>query len=180
MLGTEIIVIDPEREYEDLSKAVGGSYISFSQDKGHKMNPFELSGVAEEDDDELRTKMLSLQGFFKILFGGLTNVEESILDRALILAYREKGITFDPNTQKNPPPLLEDLYKVLKGMAETEARDMSRRMEKYIIGSAAGVFNEASNFEINNPFTVFSIRDLQEELKPLAMYLMLDFYLDEN
>ena len=175
MLGTELIIIDPEREYQDLSYAVNGSYISFSQDKGHKMNPFELSGVAEEDDDELRTKLLSLQGFFKILFGNLTNVEESILDRALILTYREKGITFDPATQKKAPPLLEDLYKVLKGMAETEAHDMSRRMEKYIIGSAAGVFNEASNFEINNPFTVFSIRDLQEELKPLAMYLMLDF-----
>ena len=175
MLGTELIIIDPEREYQDLAQAINGSYISFSQDKGHKMNPFELSGVAEEDDDELRTKLLSLQGFFKILFGNLTNVEESILDRALILSYREKGITFDPDTQKNPPPLLEDLYKVLKGMAENEARDLSRRMEKYIIGSAAGVFNEASNFEINNPFTVFSIRDLQEELKPLAMYLMLDF-----
>jgi type IV secretory pathway VirB4 component len=175
MLGAEMIIIDPEREYEDLANAVNGAYISFSQDGGHKMNPFELSGVFDDDDDELRSKMLSLQGFFKILFGGLTNIEESILDRALILTYREKGITFDPQTQTNTPPLLEDLYKVLKGMAETEARELSRRMEKYIIGSAKGVFNEASNFEINNPFTVFSIRDLQEELKPLAMYLMLDF-----
>jgi len=175
MLGTEIIIIDPEREYENLAKAVNGSYISFSQDKGHKMNPFELSGITEEGDDELRMKLLSLQGFFKVLFDGITNVEESILDRALILAYREKGITFDPKTQINTPPLLEDLYKVLKGMAETEAHGLARRLEKYIIGSGAGVFNEASNFEINNPFTVFSVRDLQEELKPLAMYLMLDF-----
>ena len=175
MLGTHIIIIDPEREYEDLSKAVNGAYISFSQDKGHKMNPFELSGVSEEGDDELRMKLLALQGFFKVMFEGLTNVETSILDRALILTYREKGITFDPATQKRPAPLLEDLYKVLKGMAETEAHDLSKRMEKYIIGSAAGVFNEASNFEINNPFTVFSVRDLQEELKPLSMYLMLDF-----
>lgn len=175
MLGTHVIIVDPEREYEDLSKAVNGAYISFSQDKGHKMNPFELSGVSEEGDDELRMKLLSLQGFFKVMFDGLTNVETSILDRALILTYREKGITFDPATQKRPAPLLEDLYKVLKGMAENEAHDLSRRMEKYIMGSAAGVFNEASNFEINNPFTVFSVRDLQEELKPLAMYLMLDF-----
>jgi type IV secretory pathway VirB4 component len=175
MLGTEVIVIDPEREYEVLSNAVGGSYISFSQDKGNKMNPFELSGIKDEGDDELRMKLLTLHGFFKILFGGLTNIEESILDRALILTYREKGITFDPSTQKNQPPLLEDLYKVLKGMAENEAHDLARRMEKYIIGSAAGIFNEPSNFEIQNPFTVFSIRDLQEELKPLAMYLMLDF-----
>ena len=175
MLGTEIIIIDPEREYEDLSKAVNGSYISFSQDKGNKMNPFELSGITEDGDDELRMKLLALHGFFKILFGGLSNVEESILDKALILTYREKGITFDPATQTKQPPLLEDMYKVLKGMAENEAHDLARRMEKYIIGSGAGIFNEASNFEINNPFTVFSIRDLQEELKPLAMYLMLDF-----
>ncbi len=175
MLGTDIIIIDPEREYEDLSKAVGGSYISFSQDKGHKMNPFELSGVSEEGDDELRMKLLALQGFFKVMFDGLSSIESSILDRALMLTYREKGITFDPSTQTNTPPMLEDLYKVLKGMAEDEAHDLARRMEKYIIGSGAGVFNEATNFEINNPFTVFSVRDLQEELKPLSMYLMLDF-----
>ncbi len=175
MLGTEIIIIDPEREYDNLAKAVNGAYISFSQDKGHKMNPFELSGVTEEGDDELRMKLLALHGFFKVLFDEVTNIEESILDRALILTYREKGITFDPITQTKPAPLLEDLYKVLKGMAETEAHGLARRLEKYIIGSGAGVFNEASNFEINNPFTVFSVRDLQEELKPLAMYLMLDF-----
>ena len=120
-------------------------------------------------------KMLSLQGFFRVLFGEIDNIEGSILDRALILTYREKGITFDPNTQTKTPPMLEDLYKVLKGMAEPEAHGLAKRLEKYIIGSGAGVFNEASNFEINNPFTVFSIRDLQEELKPLAMYLMLDF-----
>jgi type IV secretory pathway VirB4 component len=175
MLGTEVIIIDPEREYEDLSRAVNGSYISFSQDKGDKMNPFELSGVTEEGDDELRMKLLSLLGFFKVMFDGLTSIESSILDRALVLTYREKGITFDPATQSNTPPLLEDLYKVLKGMAEDTAHELARRMEKYIIGSGAGVFNEATNFEINNPFTVFSVRDLQEELKPLSMYLMLDF-----
>jgi len=175
MLGTEILIIDPEREYQDLSDAVNGAYISFSQDQGNKMNPFELSGVTNQDEDELRMKMLTLQGFFKVLFEGLDNIESSILDRALILTYREKGITFDPSTQKKRPPLLEDLYKVLKGMAEPEAHNMARRLEKYILGSGAGIFNQASNFEINNPFTVFSIRDLQDELKPLAMYLMLDF-----
>lgn len=175
MMGTHIIIIDPEREYEELCTAVNGAYISFSQDSGNKMNPFELSGVTQDGDDELRMKLLSLQGFFKVMFDGLTNVETSILDRALILTYREKGISFDPTTQSKQPPMLEDLYKVLKGMAETEAHDLARRMEKYIMGSGAGVFNEASNFEINNPFTVFSVRDLQEELKPLAMYLMLDF-----
>jgi conjugal transfer ATP-binding protein TraC len=175
MLGTEIIIIDPEREYQDLAESVNGAYISFSQDQGNKMNPFELPGVTEEGDDELRMKLLSLQGFFRVMFGKMSNIESSILDRALILTYREKGINFDPKTQTNTPPMLEDLYKVLKGMAEKEAHGLGRRLEKYIMGSGAGVFNEASNFEIVNPFTVFSIRDLQEELKPMAMYLMLDF-----
>jgi hypothetical protein len=176
MLGAEMIIIDPEKEYQALSEAVGGAYISYTQDKGHKMNPFELSGLGDENDDELRMKLLSLQGFFRILFGGLTNVEMAILDRALLLTYREKGITLDPITQRNStPPLLEDLYKVLKGMAEEQAHDMARRLERYIIGSAAGIFNEASTVELNNPFTVFSVRDLQEELRPMAMYLMLDY-----
>ena len=176
MFGTEIIIIDPEKEYERLCEAVGGAYISFSQDKGHKMNPFELSGLGDPNDDELRMKILSLQGFFKILFGGLNNIEQAILDRALLLTYREKGITLDPRTQRDhEPPLLEDLYKVLKGMSEPEGRELSKRLEQYIIGSGTGIFNEKSNVEINNPFTVFSTRDLQEEIRPIAMYLMLDY-----
>lgn len=177
MLGTEIIVIDPENEFELLSEAVNGAYISFSQDAGHKMNPFELSGVvAQDDEDELRMKILSLQGFLKILLGNVTAIDQAILDRALLLTYREKGITLDPKTQRaNTPPLLEDLYKVLKGMSEPEARPMASRLERYIIGSGAGIFNEASNVELNNPFTVFSIRDLQEEIRPMAMYLILEY-----
>ncbi len=176
MLGTDIIIIDPEREFERLCDSVNGTYITFSQDKGSKINPFELSGLGSTDEDELRMKILSLHGFFKVIFGGVDNVESSILDRALILTYREKGITTDPDTQKNAqPPLLEDLYKILQGMPEPEGRSLARRLEKYIIGSAAGVFNEKSNVTINNPFTVFSLRDLQEELRPMAMFLMLDF-----
>lgn len=176
MLGTDVIIIDPEKEFERLCDAVNGAYITFSQDKGSKINPFELSGLGSRDEDELRMKILSLHGFFKVIFDGLTNVESSILDRALILTYRERGITTDPDTQKGAePPLLEDLYKVLQGMPEQEGRNMARRLEKYIIGSAAGVFNEKSNVTIDNPFTVFSLRDLQEELRPMAMYLMLDY-----
>ncbi len=177
MLGTEIIIIDPENEFDLLAKAVNGAYISFSQDQGHKMNPFELSGVtADDDEDELRMKILSLQGFLKILLGSVTAIDQAILDRALLLTYREKGITLDPNTQRtNEPPLLEDLYKVLKGMSEAEARPMASRLERYIMGSGAGIFNEESNVELDNPFTVFSIRDLQEEIRPMAMYLILEY-----
>lgn len=176
MLGTDVIIIDPEKEFERLCNAVNGAYITFSQDAGSKVNPFELSGLGSTEEDELRMKILSLHGFFKVIFGGLTNVESSILDRALILTYREKGITTDPDTQRNAePPLLEDLYKILQGSAEEEGRNLARRLEKYIMGSAAGVFNEKSNVKIENPFTVFSLRDLQEELRPMAMYLMLDY-----
>jgi len=146
MLGTEIIIIDPENEYKPLCEAVNGEYISFSQDKGQKINPFELSGLGDPNDDELRMKILSLEGFIKLLVGQLSAVEMSILDRGLLLAYREKGITLDPASQRGKtPPLLEDLYKVLKGMAEPEARSIASRLERYIIGSAAGIFNEASN-----------------------------------
>ncbi len=176
MLGTEIIIVDPEKEFLELCNAVNGAYITFSQDKGSKINPFELSGLGDPEEDELRQKILSLHGFFKVLFGGLSNIESSILDRALILTYREKGITMDPDTQRtNKPPLLEDLYKILQGMAEPEAHELSKRLEKFIIGSAAGVFNESSNVKIENPFTVFSLRDLQDELRPTAMYVMLDY-----
>jgi conjugal transfer ATP-binding protein TraC len=176
MLGSDIIIIDPEREFERLCNSVNGAYITFSQDQGSKINPFELSGLGSEDEDELRMKILALHGFFKVMFGGVTNVESSILDRALILTYRERGITTDPDTQKGKePPLLEDLYKILQGMPDPEARGLSSRLEKFVIGSGAGVFNEKSNVSITNPFTVFSLRDLQEELRPMAMYLMLDF-----
>ena len=175
MFGTNIIIIDPENEFERLSDAVNGTYISFSQGGGHKINPFELSGLGDPEDDELREKILSLEGFLRLLMGELSSTELAILDRALLLTYREKGITLDPATQRNnDPPLLEDLYKVLKGLAEPEARVMAGKLERYIIGSGAGIFNEASNIDLNNPMTVFTVRDLSDELRPMGIYLILD------
>lgn len=176
MLGTHIIIIDPEREYEKLCTTIGGEYISFSQDGAQKLNPFELSGIYDKDEDELRFKILSLHGLIRIMVGGkLTPVESAILDRALILTYKEKGITPDPATQKNEPPLLEDLYKILRAMAEDEAHILAQKLEKFLRGSAAGIFDQKSNVEIQNTFTVFSIRDLVDDLRPIAMYMMLDY-----
>ncbi|MBP9758584.1 ATP-binding protein [Candidatus Dojkabacteria bacterium] len=176
MLGVDIIIIDPEKEYEKLCKTIGGEYISFSQDGSHKLNPFELSGIYDEEEDELRFKILSLHGLIRIMIGGeLTPEEDALLDRALILAYREKGITPDPSTHKKPPPLLEDVYKILKAMAEKQAQSVADRLEKYIKGSAAGIFDQRSTVEIKNTFTAFSVRDLAEELRPIAIYMMLDF-----
>lgn len=176
MLGTNIIIIDPEKEYEKLTAAIGGEYISFAQDGASKLNPFELSGIYEKDEDELRFKILFLQGLVRIMIGGkISPIESAILDRALILTYKEKGITPDPATQRKPAPLMEDLYKILKAMAEDEAHLLASKLEKFIRGSAAGIFDQRSNVEINNTFTVFSIRDLSDELRPIAMYMMLDF-----
>lgn len=176
MLGTDIIIIDPEKEFDRLCAAVGGEYISFSQDGAQKLNPFELSGFASQDEDELRFKILTVSGLLRMMMGGSLNPEEAaILDRAVILTYKEKGITPDPSTHSNEMPLLEDLYKILNAMAEEEAHSMARRLEKYLKGSAAGVFDQRSTVNIQNTFTVFSIRDLTAELRPMAMYVMLDF-----
>jgi len=176
MFGTEIIIIDPEREYEKLTKTIGGEYISFSQDGSQKLNPFELSGIYDKDEDELRMKILSLHGLMRIMLGGEFSPEESaILDRALILTYKEKGITVDPATHKKEPPLLEDLYKILQAMAEPQAHGLATRLERFVRGSASGIFDRKSNVEIKNTFTVFSIRELSDELRPIAMYMMLDF-----
>lgn len=176
MLGAEIIVIDPEREFEKLCDAIGGEYISFSQDGGQKLNPFELSGLYSKDEDELRFKILSVSGLVRMMMGGtLTPEEGAILDRAIILTYKEKGITPDPATHTKQPPLLEDLYKILNSMSEDAAHSMAVRLEKYVRGSAAGIFDQRSNVDLRNTFTVFSIRDLVDDLRPLAMYTMLDY-----
>jgi len=176
MFGTEVIIIDPEKEYEKLCAAVGGQYISFSQDGAQKLNPFELSGLYSKDEDELRFKILTLSGLIKMMMGGTLSPEEAaILDRSLILTYKEKGITPDPSTHTKEPPLLEDLYKILNSMAEDEAHSMARRIERFVRGSAAGVFDQRSNVDLSSAFTAFSIRDLTDELRPLAMYSMLDF-----
>ncbi|MBI4040133.1 ATP-binding protein [Candidatus Daviesbacteria bacterium] len=175
MFGTEIIVIDPEHEYEELAKAVGGDYINFSSSSAVKINPFDLSEVVESGEDELGRKILSLTSFLKLVLGDLNPTEAAILDRALNTTYRLKGITTDPKTQKNTPPLMEDLYKVLIGMEEPNATSLAARMERFIKGSLSGIFSAPSNVRIYNQFTVFSIRDLPDQLRPLAMYLILDY-----
>ncbi len=175
LFGTEIIVIDPEAEYKKLAEALGGEFISFSASEPAKINPFDLSGIYEEGENELGLKILSLHTLFKIVLGNITNSEEAVLDRALIATYKLKGITPDPTTQRNEPPILEDLYKVLLGMEEPEASGLADRLERYVKGSLAGIFDQRSNLDIKNTFTVFSTRDLEDQLRPVAMYIILDF-----
>jgi type IV secretory pathway VirB4 component len=174
MFDSEIIVIDPENEYQTLCEAVDGEYITFSFDSSAKINPFDLSQVYEEGENELGLKILSLHSLFKIIMGQMTAEEEAILDRALVLTYKQKGITPDPATQKNEPPLMEDLYKVLVGMEEPQSASLAARLEKFIKGSLRGIFDQRSNISLKNPFTVFSIKELEDELRPIAMFIILD------
>ena len=175
MFGSEIMVIDPEGEYETLCTTIGGDYIKFSHDAAVKINPFDLSGVYEEGENELGLKILSLHSLFRIIMGNLSTTEDALLDRALILTYKTKGITPDPSTQRKPPPVMEDLYNILLKMPEPEAKSMSERLEKFIKGSLAGIFNQQSSLDIRNTFTVFSIRDLEDQLRPIAMFIILDY-----
>lgn len=181
MFDTEVIIIDPENEYEALTHALGGEYIRFHFGTTTKLNPFDLSllqraaGGDEEEESELNQKILSLHGFFRVVMGELNPTEEALLDRALILSYKQKGITPDPATQKLEPPLMEDLYKALIGMEEPLARGLADRIEKFVKGSLVGIFDAQTNIQIRNPLTVFSIRDLEEAIRPIAMFLILDF-----
>jgi conjugal transfer ATP-binding protein TraC len=175
MFDCEIIVLDPEHEYEELSKMAGGEYINFTFDSKAKINPFDLSAVYEEGENELGQKILSLHGLLKVMLGAMTPQQEALLDRALVATYKAKGITPDPITQANEPPLMEDLYKSLIGMENDDSNDLAARLEKFISGSFRGIFDKRSNIDITNKFTVFSVKEMEEELRPIAMYIILDF-----
>jgi len=175
MFDAEVIIIDPENEYETLCSAVGGEYIVFGFNSKAKINPFDLSLVREEGENELNQKILSLHSLFKVITGTLTASEEALLDRALIATYQAKQITQDPITQDKEPPLMEDLYKVLIGMEDPLSRSLADRLEKFVKGSFSGIFDQRSNIDIRNKFTVFSLRDLEASLRPIAMFIILDF-----
>lgn len=176
VFGAEVMIIDPEEEYRTLCEAVGGNYIDFSAGSTHKINPFDLSGVAVEGENELGQKLIGLITLLKLMLGGINPTEEAILDRALIETYRIKGITSDPETQMGiEPPVMEDLYKVLLGAAEPEAKNMAERLERFIKGSMTGIFDSQSNIDLKSSMTVFSTKNLEEALRPIAFYLILDF-----
>ncbi len=175
MIGAEAIILDPEAEYKALCEAVGGEYIAFSFNSPAKINPFDLTQIIEEGENQLGLKILSLHSLFKIIMGQITPTQEAMLDRALIMTYKAKGITNDPVTQTKEPPLIEDLYKTLIGMEVPEALDLAARMEKFVRGSFQGIFDKQTNINLNNPFTVFSVKDLQDSLRPIVMFMILDY-----
>lgn len=174
IMDIDVIIIDPENEYKKIAEAVGGEYISFSLSSNHKLNPFELNSE-DPEPDELANKILSLHSLMAVIMGELTPAQDALLDRALVLTYKKKGITQDPQSHKNPPPLLEDLYKVLLEMKTNEALEVANNLEKFVSGSASNIFGHQSNLDIKNSFTVFGIRDIEETLRPIVMYMMLDY-----
>jgi type IV secretory pathway VirB4 component len=174
MIGLDVIIIDPENEYQGICQKFGGDFVEFSTSSPIRINPFDLP-IEEEGEDALANNVLSLHTLMKVIMGELTPEEDSLLDKALILTYQQKGITQDPVTHKNEPPLMEDLYKVLIGMEQEKTQSMAFRFEKFIKGSASGIFNSQSNFTFKNKLTVFGIRDLEENLRPVAMYVVLNY-----
>jgi conjugal transfer ATP-binding protein TraC len=175
MFDTEVFVLDPEHEYEDLAKTVGGDYINFTFNSDIKINPFDLSNVYEEGENELGQKIIHLHALLKVMLGEMTASQDALIDRALVAAYKAKGITPDPATQTNEPPLMEDMYKVLIGMENDDANDIAARLEKFITGSFRGIFDQKSNLNLKSQLTVFSVKEMEDDLRPIAMFVILDY-----
>ena len=186
MLGAEILIIDPENEYQRLCDAVGGSYIRLSLNSDVRINPFDLPKVIDTEDasDALRANLVTLHGLFRLMLGGaqimangqavpaLSPNEEADLDQALIDTYARAGITSDPLTHQSTPPTIINLYDTLLHMGGTGPQ-LAQRLRKYTTGTFAGIFSQQSNVNINNQMVVFNIRDLEDELRPVAMYIVL-------
>jgi type IV secretory pathway VirB4 component len=175
MLGTDIIIIDPENEYQQLTQAVGGSYISLSLNSDKRINPFDLPPLIEGEtgDMVLRSNIAMITGLVSLMVDGLTPDEGGILDKALYETYALKDITADASTFVNPPPLLPDLVSVLRNMSGTQS--LVQRLTKFVEGSFAGLFTEPTNFDLTKGMVTFSIRDLEEALRPVGMYLVLTY-----
>ena len=172
MFDTEVIVIDPEREYEQLAQATGGKYFNISLNSEHHINPFDLPAMREDETptDVLRSHIINLVGLFRIMMGGLTPEEDAIVDRAVSETYALKDITPDADFSNATPPLLSDLETVLAGMEG--ASSLVERLTKYTRGTWSGFINQPSNVDIDGKFIVFSIRDMEDELKAVATFLI--------
>jgi conjugal transfer ATP-binding protein TraC len=191
MFGIEIFIIDPENEYQRMCEAVGGAYVRLSLNSATRINPFDLPKVVdtEEADNALRSNLITLHGLLRLMMGGaqaqmqggggmiapaLSPVEEADLDASLIETYAKAGITNDPLTHTAIPPTINDLYDTLLHMGGTGPQ-LAQRLRKYTSGTFAGIFSQQSNIDINNPMVVFNVRDLEDELRPVAMYIVLNY-----
>lgn len=172
MFGTDVIVIDPEREYEYVAEATGGRSFNISLSSEHHINPFDLPAPQEGEDpkDVLRSQIINLVGLFRLMFGGLSPEEDAIIDRAISETYALKDITGETDFTNMDPPLLSDFEMVLAGMEGSES--LVQRLSKYTRGTWSGFMNQPTNVDINTQFIVFSVRDMEDDLKPIAMYIV--------
>ena len=172
MFDADVIVIDPENEYQYMAEAVGGRHFNISLNSDHHINPFELPVPSEGESTSsiLRSQIINLVGLFRIMMGGLTAEEDALIDRAITETYALKDITVDSNFANVEPPLLSDFELVLGGMEGGES--LAQRLSKYTRGTWSNFINRPSNIDINRKFVVFSIRDMEDELKPVAMYIV--------
>jgi len=175
MLGTDVIVIDPENEYQYLTETVGGSYIKVSLNSTSHINPFDLPLPGKDDRpaDLLRSNIINLVGMLRIMLGGLTPQEDAVLDKALTETYASRDITPESDFSKVTPPLMADLKTVLENMEG--GKEIALRLEKYVSGTYAGFFNQPTNIAVKNKMVTFSIRDMEDELRPVAMYVVLHY-----
>ncbi len=172
MFDTEVMIIDPEREYEYLAESVGGRYFDISLTSEHHINPFDLPHPTEDESpsEVLRSNIVNLVGMFRVMFGGLSPEEDAIIDRAITETYALKDISGDNDFTKLEPPLLSDFETVLAGIDGSDS--LQKKLSKYTQGTWSGFINQPSNVDINKKLVCFSIRDMEDELKPVAMYIV--------
>jgi len=176
MLGTDVIIIDPEYEYKHLSDAVGGTYINISLSSENKINPFDLPraiGGDAKPEDIIRSAVITLKGLVRLMLGGLSHEEDSIIDRALLETYAKKDITPESDLAKIEPPIMQDFQEILDGMEG--GADLALRLRKYTEGTFAGLLNNLTNVEMDNQLVCFSVRDLEDELRPMAIYTIVNY-----
>ena len=176
MMGTDVIIIDPEMEYKHLSDAVGGTYINISLSSESKINPFDLPRPVGQDvptEDIIRGAVITVKGLLRIMFAGLTTEQDSIIDRALIETYAKKDITADADLATVQPPIMQDLQEILEGMEGSG--ELILKLKKYTAGTFSGLFNSPTNVDMKNQLVVFSVRDLEDELRPLAIYAIVNY-----
>ncbi|MBU0727161.1 DUF87 domain-containing protein [Patescibacteria group bacterium] len=178
MMGTDVIIIDPENEYEELANTVNGTYLRVSLNSNQRINPFDLPAPIDEEDEKpgelLRSNIITLHGLLNLMMGKLSPEEEGLMDKALIDTYALKGITMNTqNPASSEPPTMEDLYDILSNMKGAE--NLAQRLQKYTVGTFSGIFNKPTNVDLTSGLVVFCIRDLEDELRPIAMYIILNY-----
>ena len=176
MLGAEVIVIDPEREYKHLAEAVGGTYINISLSSDNKINPFDLPtsvGGDARPKDIIRSAVITIKGLIKLMIGSLNYDEDSLMDRALLETYAKKDITPDADLSRIEPPIMSDLEQILEGMEG--GNDLALRLRKYTKGTFSGLLNNQTNVQMDNQLVCFSVRDLEDELRPMAIYTIINY-----